>query len=145
MPSGLVCDGMEHGFLSQKGSGRGRSVKEKDEENVPHVVDMTMEKDKLSSLEDTTVLRSFPPVHTQVTTSAGNAPGKSSYANVTGKPSGKKVNVRTLFTPRGNGIDVVVLVDSIRAIIERFANTAYGFFLGKKVAYPVVANYVRNT
>ncbi|GJR75049.1 hypothetical protein Tco_0087414 [Tanacetum coccineum] len=28
---------------------------------------------------------------------------------------------------------------------ERFANTAYGFFLGKKVAYPVVANYVRNT
>ncbi|GKD53732.1 hypothetical protein Tco_1287119, partial [Tanacetum coccineum] len=155
---GLVCDGMEHGFLSQKGSGKGRSVKENDvtatnigavmddaipcvtvvdgntqEENVPYVVDMTMEKDKLSSLEDTTVLRSFPPVPTQVTTSAGNAPGKSSYANVTGKPSGKKVNVRTLFTPGGNGIDVVVLVDSIRAIIERFANTAYGFFLGKKI------------
>ncbi|GKA98670.1 cytokinin dehydrogenase 3-like protein [Tanacetum coccineum] len=57
------------------------------------------------------------------------------------KPSGKKVNVHTLFTPGGNGIDVVVLVDSIRAISERFANTAYGFFLGKKVAYPVVANY----
>ncbi|GJW40775.1 phloem protein 2-like protein [Tanacetum coccineum] len=31
------------------------------------------------------------------------------------------------------------------AISERFANTAYGFFLGKRVAYPVVANYVRNT
>ncbi|GJV39491.1 BTB/POZ/MATH-domains containing protein [Tanacetum coccineum] len=76
---------------------------------------------------------------------AGNAPGKSSYANITGKPSGKKVNVRTLFTPGGNGIDVVVSVDSIRAISERFANTAYGFFLGKKVAYPVAANYVRNT
>nr|GEZ59279.1 hypothetical protein [Tanacetum cinerariifolium] len=57
---------------------------------------------------------------------------------------GKKVNVRTLYTPGGNGIDVVVLVDSIRDISERFANTAYGFFLGKKVAYPVVANYVRN-
>ncbi|GKC42882.1 copia protein [Tanacetum coccineum] len=53
-------------------------------------------------------------------TSAGNVPGKSSYANITGKPSGKKVNVCTLFTPGGNGIDV-------------------------KVAYPVVANYVRNT
>ncbi|GJU63422.1 hypothetical protein Tco_1245257, partial [Tanacetum coccineum] len=74
-----------------------------------------------------------------------NAPGKSSYANITGKPSGKKVNVRTFFTPEGNGIDVVVLMDSIRAISERFANTAYGVFLGKKVAYPVVANYVRNT
>ncbi|GJU11469.1 hypothetical protein Tco_1133865 [Tanacetum coccineum] len=34
---------------------------------------------------------------------------------------------------------------SIRAISERFANTAYGFFLGMCVAYPVVANYVKNT
>nr|GEU82983.1 hypothetical protein [Tanacetum cinerariifolium] len=42
------------------------------------------------------------------------------------KPSGKKVNVRTLFTPEGNGIDVVIPVDSIRAISVRFANTAYG-------------------
>nr|GEW77593.1 hypothetical protein [Tanacetum cinerariifolium] len=47
------------------------------------VVDETMAKEKQSPL---------------VTTSAGNAPGKSSYANVTGKPSGKKVNTCTLFT-----------------------------------------------
>nr|GEW79169.1 hypothetical protein [Tanacetum cinerariifolium] len=66
--------------------------------SLPMVVDLTMEKDKLSSLEDTTVLKSFPPLSTPVTT-AGNAPGKSSYANIT----------------------------------------------GKKVAYPVFANYVRNT
>nr|GEZ60908.1 hypothetical protein [Tanacetum cinerariifolium] len=59
--------------------------------------------------------------------------------------SGKKVNVRTLFTPRGNEIDVVVLVDSIHAISECFDNTTYVFFLGKKVAFHVVANYVRNT
>ncbi|GJY72380.1 putative reverse transcriptase domain-containing protein [Tanacetum coccineum] len=39
----------------------------------------------------------------------------------------------------------VVPVESIRAISERFANIAYGFFLGKRVAYTVVANYVRNT
>ncbi|GKB55616.1 putative reverse transcriptase domain-containing protein [Tanacetum coccineum] len=32
-----------------------------------------------------------------------------------------------------------------KAISEQFANMAYGFFLGKCVAYPVVANYVRNT
>nr|GEY63013.1 hypothetical protein [Tanacetum cinerariifolium] len=76
---------------------------------------------------------------------AGNAPGKSSYANITGKPCGKKVNVCTLFTPEGNGIDVVVLVDSIHAISERFTNIAHGFFLGNKVAYPIIANYVRNT
>ncbi|GJT98799.1 beta-caryophyllene synthase [Tanacetum coccineum] len=35
--------------------------------------------------------------------------------------------------------------DSICAISECFTNTAYGFFLGKKVTYLVVANYVRNT
>ncbi|GKB84246.1 alpha-L-fucosidase 1 [Tanacetum coccineum] len=34
---------------------------------------------------------------------------------------------------------------SIKAISERFVNTTYGFFLGKRVAYPIVANYVRNT
>ncbi|GKA71610.1 beta-caryophyllene synthase [Tanacetum coccineum] len=45
------------------------------------------------------------------------------------------------FRTRGNGIDVVVRVESIRAIRDRFANTAYGFFLGKWVAYPIVANY----
>ncbi|GJY47368.1 cytokinin dehydrogenase 3-like protein [Tanacetum coccineum] len=164
---------MERGFLSQKGSGRGRGVKEKDLNRnkmntssgirvstdsddtmnddtsigvasaaqkgvTPSVVDMTGEMEKQNSLDDNTVLESFPPLSTPVTTEAGNAPGKSSYANVTGKPSGKKLNVRTLFTSGGNGID-------IRAISDRFANTAYGFFLGKRVAYPVVANYVRNT
>ncbi|GJR78302.1 putative reverse transcriptase domain-containing protein [Tanacetum coccineum] len=58
---------------------------------------------------------------------------------------GMKVNFRTLFTPRGNGIDVVVPLESIGAVSERFSNTAYGFFLGKCVPYPIVANYVRNT
>ncbi|GJT66987.1 hypothetical protein Tco_1018467 [Tanacetum coccineum] len=45
----------------------------------------------------------------------------------------------------GNGINVVVPVESIRTISERFANTTFGFFLGKRVAYHAVANYVRNT
>nr|GEU76434.1 hypothetical protein [Tanacetum cinerariifolium] len=171
---------MEHSFLSQKGSGKGKGVKDKEfnrfmkntslgigvstdfedtmnddaptgvapavrEGVTPSVVDLTVEIGKHNSLGDTTILGSFPPLFMSVSTTAGNAPGKSSYANITSQPSGKKVNVHTLFTPEGNGIDVVVLVDSIRAISERFANTAYGFFLGKKVAYPIVANYVRNT
>nr|GEX70830.1 hypothetical protein [Tanacetum cinerariifolium] len=105
------------------------------------VVDMMVENEKISSLEDTIALESFPTLTTPVTTMAGNAPGKSSYANITGKPIRKKVNIHTWFTLGGNGIDVVVLVDSIRAISKRFSNTAYGFFLAKKVAYPVVANY----
>ncbi|GJU35764.1 hypothetical protein Tco_1184118 [Tanacetum coccineum] len=49
---------------------------------------------------------------------------------------GKAINFRTLFTSRGNGVDVVVPMESIRAISEWFAKMVYGFFLGKRVAYP---------
>ncbi|GKA78173.1 hypothetical protein Tco_0784710 [Tanacetum coccineum] len=83
---------------------------------IPSVVGMTVEMGKQNSLDDTTVPESFPPLSTPITTTAANAPGKSSYANIIGKPSGKEVNVRTLFTPGGNGIDMVVPVDSIRDI-----------------------------
>nr|GEV23832.1 hypothetical protein [Tanacetum cinerariifolium] len=41
--------------------------------------------------------------------------------------------------------DVVVPLKSIRVVREQFANSAYGFFLGKRVAYLVVSNCVRNT
>ncbi|GJX21978.1 RNA-directed DNA polymerase, eukaryota, reverse transcriptase zinc-binding domain protein [Tanacetum coccineum] len=53
---------------------------------------------------------SYPPLPTQGTTPVGNTPGKSSYANVIGKST----------------------------ISERFVNIAYGFFLGKRVAYLVL-------
>ncbi|GJR66338.1 hypothetical protein Tco_0012403 [Tanacetum coccineum] len=59
--------------------------------------------------------------------------------------SRKSVNFCTLITPAGNGADVTIPLESIRAISERFVNMAYGFFLGKWVAYLVIANYVRNT
>nr|GEZ90226.1 hypothetical protein [Tanacetum cinerariifolium] len=89
-------------------------------EVVSSFVDKTVAKDKQT------------PTPTQETPSAGNAPGKSSYANVTGKPIGEKLNFRTLFTPGGNGIDLVVSVESIKAISEGFVNVACGFFLGKR-------------
>nr|GEW18801.1 hypothetical protein [Tanacetum cinerariifolium] len=54
------------------------------------------------------------------------------------------VNFHTLLTPGGNGIDVVVPVEFIRAKSERFANTAFSFFLGKRVANPVVVDYGLN-
>ncbi|GKE42231.1 hypothetical protein Tco_1469515, partial [Tanacetum coccineum] len=71
-------------------------------------------------------------------TLTGNTPGMSSYANVVGAPSIKSVNFHTLYTPGGNGVDVAILVESIRAISAQFANMLYGFFLGNRVAYPVV-------
>nr|GEU45870.1 hypothetical protein [Tanacetum cinerariifolium] len=53
----------------------------------------------------------------------------------------KTVNFRTLISPARNEADVVFPLVSIRAISERFENTTYGFSLGKRVAYLVVANY----
>nr|GEW33572.1 hypothetical protein [Tanacetum cinerariifolium] len=72
--------------------------------------------------------------------------GPTSYAKLfTSEPSRKSVNFRTLITSAGNRADVVVSLESIRAISEHVANTAYDFFLRKRVAYPVVANCVWNT
>ncbi|GJX16594.1 hypothetical protein Tco_0217426 [Tanacetum coccineum] len=94
---------------------------------------------------ENTGLSSYPPLPTQGSTPAGNTPRISSYANVTCVPSRKALNFHTLFTPGGNGVDVVVPVESIRVVSKRFANTASGFFLGKRVAYPDVANYGRSS
>nr|GEZ41892.1 hypothetical protein [Tanacetum cinerariifolium] len=101
-------EGMKHGFLSQKRSEGGRGVKEKDlnrnKKNTSlNICVTTKSNDTMNN--DTPIGVAFA-IQEGVTPSvvgltAGNAPGKSSYANITGKPSAKKVNVRTLFTPRG--------------------------------------------
>nr|GEZ14504.1 hypothetical protein [Tanacetum cinerariifolium] len=72
----------------------------------PTVVDDTVEKEKLRHMVTTT--ESYPPLPTEETIFAGNAPGKSSYANVTGKPSGKLLNIRTLFSS-GSGYARVMI------------------------------------
>ncbi|GJT97913.1 retrotransposon protein, putative, ty1-copia subclass [Tanacetum coccineum] len=95
---------------------------------------------------DTTVNTEDVNVGQTPTSLTVNPKPATSYANLfTAGPSRKVMNFRTLFTPEGNGVDVVVPVESVRAICARFANTVSGFFLGKHVAYPVVANYVQNT
>nr|GEV45746.1 hypothetical protein [Tanacetum cinerariifolium] len=72
------------------------------------------------------------------------SPGPAPYAKlVTCEPSKKSVNFRTLITRVRNGANVAIPLESIRAISKQFANTAYGFFLRKWVAYLIVANYVK--
>ncbi|XP_035837262.1 uncharacterized protein LOC118485117 [Helianthus annuus] len=56
-----------------------------------------------------------------------------------------KVNFRTLASSDVHeGCDVVLPRDSIRAVQDKLAYTLYGYFLGDRVAYPVVDYYVRN-
>ncbi|GJX69188.1 hypothetical protein Tco_0304915 [Tanacetum coccineum] len=70
-----------------------------------------------------------------------NIKGPVSFAKlVTREPSKKTVNFRTLLSPASNRSDVAISLESIRAISERFANSVYGFFLGKRVAYPVFSS-----
>ncbi|GJT56715.1 retrotransposon protein, putative, ty1-copia subclass [Tanacetum coccineum] len=93
---------MERGFLSQKGSGSGRGVKEKNVNTdssmqegdnfsgpTAHIeatsLTMNMAMENQSSLVDTTGLGSYPPLPKQVATLVDNAPSKPSYANVTSK------------------------------------------------------------
>ncbi|GKB40111.1 hypothetical protein Tco_0885053, partial [Tanacetum coccineum] len=113
--SGLFCLGMERGFLFQNGSGESNNTMNEDtsvgvasvvmEGVAPSMVDMTVEMKKLRLLKDTTVLGYFPPLSMPVTTLTGNALGKCSYANVTGKPSGKKLNVLCLHRGSMDGLD----------------------------------------
>ncbi|GJY58433.1 hypothetical protein Tco_0458325 [Tanacetum coccineum] len=71
-----------------------------------------------------------------------NDKGHVSFAKlVVSEPSRKSVNFLTLITLVRNGADVVVSLESIRAVSKRFANITYGFFLEKQVTCPVVANY----
>nr|GEV04689.1 hypothetical protein [Tanacetum cinerariifolium] len=55
------------------------------------------------------------------------------HENLHDENAGKSVNFYALITPAENEIDVSILVESIRAINERFVNTEYGFILEKKV------------
>ncbi|GKA78717.1 hypothetical protein Tco_0785254 [Tanacetum coccineum] len=62
----------------------------------------------------------------------GNGDGDSANVGQT-CPNSTSDDVVPISTPNpGNEIDVVVPMESIRAISERFANTAYGFFLVKR-------------
>nr|GEW82453.1 hypothetical protein [Tanacetum cinerariifolium] len=60
---------------------------------------------------------------------------------VTEEPSRTSVDFLTLLAPSGNGANVAISLEYVRAISERFSNTVYGFFWGKQMAFPIVDNY----
>ncbi|GJX78781.1 putative ribonuclease H-like domain-containing protein [Tanacetum coccineum] len=78
-------------------------------------------------------------------TTSESGPDVSFASLLNGESKRKGLNFHTLITQAGNGANVAIWLESIRVVSERYANSDCGFFLGKRVAYPVVANYVRNT
>ncbi|GJU23247.1 reverse transcriptase domain, reverse transcriptase zinc-binding domain protein [Tanacetum coccineum] len=43
------------------------------------------------------------------------------------------------------GATVVIPMEAVEEVSSRFQNTLYGFFIGKRLAFPLVENYVKNT
>ncbi|GJY05453.1 hypothetical protein Tco_0371393 [Tanacetum coccineum] len=133
---------MERGFLSQKESEVRRGVKEKQssmankEKNGVAPSTNEMNEANKDGVTPFVTVTSGDNTSIQEANSVKDSHDNLHDVNVEESPSN--------FTANPNK-DVVVPVEFIRAISERFANTTYGFFLGKRVAYPVVANYVRNT
>nr|GFA46071.1 hypothetical protein [Tanacetum cinerariifolium] len=74
-------------------------------------------------------------------TACESGPDVSFASLLRGEPKRKGLNFRTLITQARNGADVAVRLESTRVVSERYANSAYGFFLGNRVAYSVVASH----
>ncbi|KAJ0615163.1 putative RNA-directed DNA polymerase [Helianthus annuus] len=75
----------------------------------------------------------------------GNASRPRSYADSLNANKVPKLNFRSLTSEKlHEGCDVVLSKESVRVARDKMANTLYGYFLGDRVAFPVVDYYVRN-
>ncbi|GJT22913.1 retrovirus-related pol polyprotein from transposon 17.6 [Tanacetum coccineum] len=70
---------------------------------------------------------------------------KSSFASVVNvQPLRKVVKINELRNEiKVNG--AAVTIEAVKAVNARFVNTLYGYFIGDRLAYPLVENYVKNT
>lgn len=89
------------------------------------------------------VLKQFPVHAPNTATSKG-----VSFANVvaTDATSNKKVNFRTMESAYSveSDFDVAIPLASVEEVNSRLNNSLYGYFIGKRLAFPVVENYVWN-
>ncbi|KAJ0813964.1 hypothetical protein HanPSC8_Chr17g0779781 [Helianthus annuus] len=69
-----------------------------------------------------------------------------SFASVVNTEKEKvKVNFRMLESSESvDGADVVIPLSSVKQVSDRYANTLYGYFLGKRLAFPVVDYFAKN-
>lgn len=70
----------------------------------------------------------------------------SSYVNVVNDEDPKcKVNFCFIEPNKAiNDVELVIPRSSIEEVNKRCVNLLYGYFIGKRVVFPVVQNYVRN-
>lgn len=70
-----------------------------------------------------------------------------SYASLLNKEHlKKKVNLHALTNEEVvDKADITIPMDYVEEVRHRFANTFFGYFLGKRLAFPIVENYMKNT
>nr|GEU76060.1 hypothetical protein [Tanacetum cinerariifolium] len=65
---------------------------------------------------------------------------------VQNQPSKKVVKIKELRNDeRVEGAAVAIPLDEVEAVSSCFVNTLYGYFIGNRLAFPLVENYVKNT
>ncbi|XP_021979685.1 uncharacterized protein LOC110875793 [Helianthus annuus] len=81
----------------------------------------------------------------EVNADNGSSSKAKSYADSLLTNKNVKLNFRALASDSiHEGCDVVLPRESVRVVQNKMANTLYGYFLGDRVAYPVVDYFVRN-
>ncbi|GJX86848.1 zinc knuckle CX2CX4HX4C containing protein, partial [Tanacetum coccineum] len=71
----------------------------------------------------------------------------SSFASILqNNTSNKTVKLQELHnTDCVEGAAVTIPIEAVEEVSARFANTLFGYFIGKRLAFPLVENYVKNT
>ncbi|KAJ0766031.1 hypothetical protein HanPI659440_Chr08g0310681 [Helianthus annuus] len=105
--------------------------------NVSHIHDLDMAMDSPFTAEGESSDQSNSATNT------GREP--LSFANVV---KSKKKPIRVNFRPMESteqveGADVVIPLSSVRQVNDKYANTLYGYFLGKRLAFPVVDYFAK--
>ncbi|GJS84289.1 hypothetical protein Tco_0750830 [Tanacetum coccineum] len=75
---------------------------------------------------------------------SGNT-NKQSFADMFKNPSGSKAaRLNHMTSEHVAGANVAIPMAAVKDVSDRFENTLYGYFIGKRLAFPVVENYVKN-
>ncbi|GJR10705.1 RNA-directed DNA polymerase, eukaryota, reverse transcriptase zinc-binding domain protein [Tanacetum coccineum] len=86
-------------------------------------------------------------VNDNVVKNDGEAAAKISFASILqNQPSKKTVKITKLYNNEVvEGAAIAIPLAAVEEVSSRFTNTLYGYFIGKRLAFPLVENYVKNT
>ncbi|GKD46610.1 hypothetical protein Tco_1271255 [Tanacetum coccineum] len=86
-------------------------------------------------------------VESNIQVATNGSPKKTSFAAVLQDNTTKKtVKIFELHNDEVvEGAAVAIPIKAVEEVSSRFVNTLYGYFIGKRLAFPLVENYVKNT